>query len=111
MEKLTYNELERVILSKDDKFYMINGNYAPRSHYKFEMTLGRVWPCCKSQVQEWKRQGCPLDVMDWADIQRCENLMSKYCHKGEYQLTRSKRWARLVNVKDLLSAFELEFAK
>lgn len=108
---MTYTAIKEVITSKDDKFFMINGNYAPRSHYKFIMSLGRVWPCCAAQVKAWERMDCRLDIMNWQDIERCEKLMNRHSYAGDYRPTKSKRWARLANTSDLLAAFKAEFCK
>ena len=108
---MNYTDVKEVITSMNEKFNMINGNYAPRSHYKFIMSLGRVWPCCAAQVKEWERIGCRLDVMNGPDITRCEELMNKHGYIGDYRPTKSKRWARLANTADLLAAFKAEFCK
>ncbi len=106
---MKYEDIKNKLLSMDDEFYMINGNYAPRSHYKFIMSLGRVWPCCAAQVKAWEKTNCRLDVMNGPDVVRCEELMNRHGYTGDYRLTKSARFARIANTGDLLAAFKKEF--
>lgn len=70
---------------------------APRSHYKFVMSLGRVFPSTRAQAQHYIESDACFDVLNNVDVERIEALMNKYGVKGTYQYTKSKQWVRLCN--------------
>lgn len=79
-----------------------------KSHYKFLMGLGRVFPTTKAQVKYFISENCNLDVLNYEDVQLVESLLNKHGFKGEYKYTKSQTWVRLENQSDLKKALKLE---
>lgn len=90
--------------------HRFNTDYVAKNrHYKQLMQMGRLLPSCKSQAQFFIRFNCELDMLNAADVERIENLLNTYSYKGVYRYTRSKRWVRLINQKDLRDAIYRQF--
>ena len=92
-----------------ESYYNLNF-YAPKSHYKLAMYLGRFFPKTKAQAKEFLKNGCYLDVLNSRDVERVEDMLNKHGLKGNYKYTKSKQWVRLVNSEDLVIAIRKEFA-
>lgn len=81
----------------------------PGEHIGALVTLGRVWPSNKTQAKRVAKQGY-LDVLYNEDVSSLiEPLLNKHGLVGEYKLTKSGRFIRLVNFLDLKKAFKLEY--
>lgn len=83
--------------------------YAPRSHYKFAMSLGRVFPTTKTQAMNFVKSGAVFDVLNNMDVERIEKLMNKYGVKGAYKYTKSKHWVRLCNTWQFCECLKKEY--
>ena len=81
----------------------------PKSHYKFLMRLGRVFPSTKAQAQYFISYGAILDVLNKDDVDFIESILNKHGFYGIYKYTKSKTWVRLQNFCDLYLAVEKEF--
>jgi len=80
-----------------------------RSHYKFFMRLGRVFPSTRAQARYFISENLVLDLLNKRDVERIENLLNKYGFEGNYKYTQSKYWVRLQNHNDLYKALKKEF--
>lgn len=95
-------------LKKDGYNFSCN-TYPARSHYKFIMGLGRVFPSTKAQAKYFVTEGICLDVLNGDDVEIVESLLNKHGFDGEYKFTISKNWVRLQNNSDLHKALKMEF--
>lgn len=101
-EQIQWQELNAFTLSAN--------TYAPRSHYKFAMSIGRVFPTTRAQAQHFIKSGAYLGVLNNADVERIETLMNKYGLKGTYQYTKSKQWVRMCNEWQLCECLKKEYS-
>ena len=83
--------------------------YAPRPHYPFVMSLGRVFPTTRAQAQQFIKSDAYFDVLNNVDVERIEALMNKYGFKGTYQYTKSKRWVRMCNQWQFCECLKKEY--
>lgn len=91
-------------------YTMSANNYAPKSHYKFLMGLGRVFPCSPAQAKYFIKEGVCIDVLNSKDVDIIESLMNKHGLEGDYKYTKSKTWVRLQNNTDFHNALKLEYS-
>lgn len=89
-----------------DSYHMSCKTYPARSHYKFLMQMGRVWPTTAAQARNFTH----LDVLNADDVEVVEALMNKHGHKGEYTYTKSKQWVRINNDYALRAALKAEYS-
>lgn len=82
---------------------------AHREHYEFSMSIGRFFPTTRAQALRFIANGCHIDTLGAPDVDRIEDLLNKHGYVGEYKLTKSGTWARLINVTDLAIALKLEY--
>ena len=93
-------------------YKMSTNTRAAKSHYRFVMDLGRIFPSSKAQARHFLRNGggCQnLDVLNYDDARFVESFLNKHGLQGEYKYTKSGDWVRLVNTSDLKKAVRLEF--
>lgn len=96
-------------LKKDG--YNFNCNtYPARSHYKFIMRLGRVFPTTKAQAKYFITEGISIDVLNGDDVETVETMLNKHGFEGEFVFTKSKTWVRLQNQSDLHEALKKEYS-
>lgn len=88
-----------------ENFTMSANYYAPRSHYKFIMSLSRVFPCTREQAKNFVQ----LDVLNSKDVEIVEAMLNKHGFVGAYKFTKSETWVRLQNNSDLIKALKLEY--
>ena len=81
----------------------------PRSHYKFLMSLGRVFPTTKAQAVTFINMGVLPDAYNMDDVEFVEKELSPYGFIGEYKYTKSRRWVRLVNLADMHNALRKKY--
>jgi hypothetical protein len=79
------------------------------SHYKFLMTMGRIFPTTLSQAKYFVSQGVCLDVLNYQDVQIVESMLNKHGYSGDYKYTKSQTWVRLINSGDLIKALKSEY--
>lgn len=97
-------------LSLPETQYTISMNtYSPKSHYKFLMGLGRVFPNTPTQAKYFISKGICLDVLNSTDVKLLEQFLNKYGFEGKYRYTKSKTFARLQNNLDLHRAIKIAF--
>ena len=94
---------------KKDGYYFNCNTYPARSHYKFIMRLGRVFPTTKAQARYFIAKGIVLDVLNGDDVEKVETMLNKHGFEGNYKFTKSKTWVRLQNTNDLYQALKKEF--
>ena len=85
--------------------------YVPKKageHVSLILSLGRVFPITKAQAQKVARNGF-FDVLNNKDVENIEKIMNKHGFNGQYKLTKSKTWVRLMNFQDFAKALKLEF--
>ena len=91
--------------------YTMSANlYAAKSHYKFIMKLGRVFPTTKSQAKHFISNGICLDVLNADDVAIVESILVKNGFQGDYKFTKSQNLVRLQNNFDLQKALKKEFS-
>ena len=95
---------------KKQGFTFSANTYAPKSHYKLLMKLGRVFPTTKAQATFFVTKGLKMDVLNMDDVEIIENLLNKHGFEGNYNFTKSKTWVRLKNNQDLISALKKEYS-
>lgn len=96
-------------LNKDG--YNFNCNtYPARSHYKFLMRLGRVFPKTKAQAKYFITEGICLDVLNSDDVETVETMLKKHGYEGNYKFTKSKTRVRIQNNIDLHEALKKEYS-
>ena len=83
--------------------------YPARSHYKFLMRLGRVFPTTKAQAKYFISEGICLDVLNYDDVQIVEEVLNRHGFSGSYKYTKSEQWVRLQNDSDLHEALKKEY--
>lgn len=85
--------------------------YVPkeREHIEVLIRLGRIFPKTKAQAKRvYKTWG--LEVLYNSDVETLvEPLLKKHGLEGDYKLTKSKRFCRLVNFEDFKKALRLEY--
>ncbi|MBR6806144.1 MAG: hypothetical protein IKM47_06490 [Bacteroidaceae bacterium] len=92
------------------KTFLFSANTMPaRSHYKFTMREGRVFPTTRAQAQYFIKCHCRFDALNIDVVEHIEKLLNKYDLKGEYKYTKSKRWVRLINVWQLYDCLRKEY--
>jgi hypothetical protein len=92
-----------------DGFNMACNVKLPGQHFKFLMSLGRVFPTTTTQAAYFVRKGCTLECLNMDDVQMIETLLNKYDMKGTYKYTKSGKWVQLVNMMDLHTAVRKEY--
>ena len=92
-----------------ENFTMSCNTYAPKSHYKSVMSLGRVYPTTSAQAKCFLSFGRGFDVLNSKDIEIIELFLNKHGFQGDYQYTKSKSWARLTNICDFETALKKEY--
>lgn len=91
-------------LKKDG--YNFNCNSYPKgAHISLLLNIGRCFPSCKSQAVKWSN----FDVLNFEDVQLVEAFLNKHGFFGEYKLTKSGTWVRLVNQDDFKKALKKEY--
>ena len=83
--------------------------YPAGSHYKFTMSLGRVFPTTKAQAVAFIEMGVKPDVYNMDDVEFVEKELSPYGFVGDYRYTKNRRWVRLVNLDELHNALKLKY--
>lgn len=83
--------------------------YPARSHYRFIMSLGRVFPTTKPQAELFINCSQGFDVLNYEDVQLINELMSKHSLVADFKYTKSHTWVRLVNVDDFKKSLKLEY--
>lgn len=81
------------------------------SHCQILIELGNLFPTTKAQairVVRCSNVACG-DVLGKADVVMIESLLNKNGFEGNYKLTKSGRWARLINTNDVKLALRKEF--
>jgi len=96
---------------KNQSFTFSCNIHNAKSHYKFLMNIGRVFPTTKPQAKHFISNGICLDVLNSRDVVIIEELLNKHGFIGEYKYTKSKTWVRLQNNTDLHKALKLEYYK
>jgi ATP-dependent helicase/DNAse subunit B len=91
-------------------YTMSANSYPPKSHYKFIMSLGRVFPQNYAQAKSFLTEGRCFDVLNSKDVDIIESLMNKHGLEGDYKYTKSKTWVRLQNNTDFHNALKLEYS-
>lgn len=91
------------------RYTMSMNIYPPKSHYKFVMGLGRVFPNSIAQAKFFISKGIHLDVLNAKDVSLLENFLNKYGFEGKYKYTKSKQFVRLVNWLDLEQALKIAY--
>ena len=96
---------------QEEGFNMSANVYPPRSHYKFIMKIGRVFPTTKAQAKHFVHNVQHLGVLNKDDVNRIEDLLNKYDIKGKYYYTKSKIWVRMTTatISHLLAALKCEY--
>lgn len=90
-------------------FTMSANIYPARSHYRFIMSLGHVFPTTKSQAQLFISKSNGFDVLNMDDVMLIDALMIKHSLVADFKYTKSKHWVRLQNVDDFKKALKLEY--
>lgn len=83
--------------------------YNPKSHYKFVMSLGRVFPTTTAQAKYFLSSNSYIDVLNSMDVEIIESFLNKHGFEGNYQYTKSKTWVRLTNTDDFEKALKKEY--
>jgi len=97
-------------LSLEEVTYTMSCNtYPARSHYKFVMGLGRVFPTTKAQAKHFVSNEVCFGVLNAQDVSLIEDLLCKHNFIGEYKYTKSKAWVRLLNHSDFNQALIKEY--
>jgi hypothetical protein len=91
------------------RYTMSMNIYPPKSHYKFTMQLGRVFPNSTAQAKFFISKGICLDVLNAKDVCLLENFLNRYNFEGKYRYTKSKQFVRLVNWLDLEQALKIAY--
>ncbi len=94
---------------KEENYTFSANTYPARSHYKFLMRLGRVFPTTKAQAKYFLSEGVCLDVLNCRDVEIIEELLNKHGFIGDYKYTKSEQWVRLQNDSDLHEALKKEY--
>lgn len=93
-------------LKIEKKGYLFSTKTYPKgSHTKGVFSLGIALPNSLSQLKKFTH----IDVLNGDDVEKVEKILNENGFKGEYSLTKSKRWARLRNIDDLKKALKNEF--
>ena len=107
--------MERTFLKANEltlpevRYTMSMNIYPPKSHYKFTMQLGRVFPNSIAQAKFFISKGICLDVLNAKDVELLEQFFNKYGFEGKYRYTKSKTFVRLQNNLDLYNAIKIAF--
>lgn len=86
--------------------------YVPkeREHIEVLIRLGRIFPKTKAQAKRVYQNSVCLEVLYNYDAETLiEPLFKKHGMEGNYKLTKSKRFCRLVNFEDFKKALRLEY--
>lgn len=106
--KRTYLKANELSLP-ETQYTMSMNTYPPKSHYKFLMGLGRVFPNTPTQAKYFISKGICLDVLNAKDVYLLENFLNKYGFEGKYQYTKSKQFVRLLNWHVLEQALKIAY--
>lgn len=91
--------------------FTMSANIHPaKSHINLLITLGRIFPTTSAQAKKFISNTSSMDVLNADDVELIEKLMTKHGFEGEYKSTKSGQWVRLMNIKDLKSAFKKEYS-
>ena len=77
-------------------------------HLNTLIGLGRVVPTHKACAKKVVKNG-QLDVLGGKDVKYIERILNSYGIKGDYQLTKSGRFARLNNTGDFFKVLIWKF--
>ncbi len=96
--------------------FVANGNFntlstkGERQHYKFSMSIGRLFPTTRQQAIEFGKNG-HFDLLTVADVRMIEELCRKHGLENtcEYQLTNSAKYARLIRIDRFIAVLKKEF--
>lgn len=80
-----------------------------RSHYKWLMSQGSVFPTTKAQAKHYISSCCVIGMLNADDVVMLEDFLNKHGFTGDYRYTKSKKWVRLENQHDLISALKCEY--
>jgi hypothetical protein len=94
---------------KKDGFNFNCNTYPARSHYRFTMRLGCVFPTTRAQAKYFITEDIWLDVLNGDDVETVESMLVKHGFEGDYRFTKSKKWVRLQNQIDLHEALKKEY--
>ena len=75
-------------------------------HSGFLLSLSRLFPTTAAQAKRWHA----FDCLGAADVERIESLLNKHGMAGEYKLTKSGGFCRLVNTADFKRALKSEYS-
>lgn len=109
MEQKKYSFKASELVLPDVRYTMSMNIYPPKSHYKFTMLLGRVFPNSIAQAKFFISKGICLDVLNAKDVELLENFLNKYGFEGKYQYTKSKQFVRLLNCHILEQALKIAY--
>lgn len=97
-------------INLEKKGYNFNCNIVPaRSHYKYLMKMGRVFPSTQAQAKYFITEKIQLSVLNYNDVVLVEKILNKHGFTGDYKYTKSGIWVRLQNHSDLHEALKSEF--
>ncbi len=92
------------------KGYLFNANiYPAKSHYKFLMSLGRVFPTTKAQAMYFVRNKIRPDVYTLDDVLFVEKELAPYGFVGKYKYTKNRHWVRVVNIEDMYATLRAKY--
>lgn len=80
-----------------------------KGNYKKAMGFGLCFPGTKAQAEYFVKKQLSLDVLNYEDAEKIEAVLNKHSLYGNYELTKSQKWARLKNIADLYRALSLEY--
>ena len=102
--------MKAIELKLQEVSYTMSANtFAPNSHYKMLMRIGRVFPTTKAQAIYFIQHGVCLDFLNAMDVNIVEKMLNEAGFEGLYRYTKSKTWVRLENNYDLHKAIKLHF--
>lgn len=86
------------------------GTKCERQHYKFGMSMGRLFPTTRTQAIEFAKNG-HFDLLTAADVRMIEELAKKNGLENtcEYQLTNSGKYAHLIRIDRFIAVLKKEF--
>lgn len=102
---------QEIIIAITEKANGYTSLYVPkdREHISTLIALGSIFPSTQAQAKKVCKGG-DLDVLYNTDVENLiEPLLNRHGFKGEYILTKSGRFCRLVNQLDFKKSLKLEF--
>jgi len=103
---MTAKEVLERLNNDNEMLYIQKSN---GEHLATLIGLGRVIPTHKACAQKVVRHG-QIDVLGGRDVRYIERLLNHYGEKGDYQLTKSGRFARLNNAGTYFKVLTFKFS-